>query len=81
MEEAFADCDFVTEDFVEFAQKPTPLPPESPGVIAGAGKRRRVPHAGTSQSTIYHDEFRTRRLFRGSEYTPSPLTSAGLTEA
>ena len=34
IEKGFEECDFIAEDFVEFAQKPTPLPPESPGIIA-----------------------------------------------
>lgn len=52
MEDAFDECDYVTEDFVEFAQKPTPLPPESPGVIAKWEKNDEYLVYGTSQSNF-----------------------------
>lgn len=34
IEEGFKQCEFVVDEFVEFAAKPTPLPAETPGVIA-----------------------------------------------
>jgi len=52
IEKGFEESEFIAEDFVEFAQKPTPLPPESPGVIAkweGGGDYLVY---GTSQSTF-----------------------------
>ena len=52
VDEAFEKCEFITEDFVEFAQKPTPLPPESPGVIATWEGGDDYMVYGTSQSTF-----------------------------
>lgn len=50
VDKAFEECDFVTEDFVEFAQKPTPLPPETPGVVAMWEGGENYMVYGTSQS-------------------------------
>lgn len=50
IEKGFADCDYIAEDFVEFAQKPTPLPPETPGVVAEWQGGEKYLVYGTSQS-------------------------------
>lgn len=52
VDKGFEECEFITEDFVEFAQKPTPLPPESPGVIAKWEGGNNYLVYGTSQSNF-----------------------------
>jgi CO/xanthine dehydrogenase Mo-binding subunit len=52
IDKGFEECEFIAEDFVEFAQKPTPLPPESPGVIAKWENGDNYLVYGTSQSNF-----------------------------
>lgn len=52
IEKGFEECEFIAEDFVEFAQKPTPLPPESPGVVATWDGGNDYTVYGTTQSSF-----------------------------
>ncbi len=50
IDKGFEECEYIVEDFVEFDQKPTPLPPESPGVIVKWEHDEEYTVYGTSQS-------------------------------